>query len=308
MKRYFISLALLFLPLAALGQASPYSNVVFPAQTFISSAQTGSTILLNGLIVPSTVGSSFNVGTITLTGNALTTVSFSVYGSADNGVSFYPLIINPGTSTAVTATSNGLYQINLIGITELKFVTLGTFTATNISLTLTATPNGAISQSITFGGTLPTASGAGQGLVSTGAGSTYTAQPVAVLSNPTTFTAALVAPTFNGFVTETPASVSTPTLPQIICTGSIGISGTVASVNTFTVGSLSCPGAISGDKLIYVAHSSFFSIVGWQASTNGILAVQCTVGSGAITCIAENNTSGPLTIGAGASFDAMVIR
>lgn len=307
MKRYFISLALLFLPLVALGQASPYSNMVFPAQTFVSSAQTGAVISFNGLVVPSNVGSSFAVGTITLTGNALTTVTFSVYGSADNGVSFYPLIISPANSTAVTATSNGLYQINLIGMTQIKFVTLGTFTATNISLTLTATPNGAITQT-TFSGTLPAASASGQGLVSTGAGTTYNPIAVAVLGSPNVFTAAVTVPTLNGFVTETPASVSTPTLPQIICVGSIGISGTVASVNTLTVGSLSCPGAISGDKLIYVAHGSFFSIVGWQASTNGILAVQCTVGSGAVTCVAENNTSGSLAIGAGASFDAMVIR
>lgn len=139
-------------------QASPYSNSVFPSQIFTATGQTGATIQLNGLITPSsTVGSSFASGTITLTGTSLTTVTFSLLGSADNGVTFFPLpltpVATPGTTavTAITATASGLYQVSLAGLTHVRFATSGTFTATNVSLILTASPNALTSR--TGGGT-----------------------------------------------------------------------------------------------------------------------------------------------------------
>jgi hypothetical protein len=139
-------------------QASPYSNSVFPSQIFTATGQTGATIQLNGLITPSsTVGSSFASGTITLTGTSLTTVTFSLLGSADNGVTFFPLpltpVATPGTTavTTITATASGLYQVSLAGLTHVRFSTSGTFTATNVSLILTASPNALTSR--TGGGT-----------------------------------------------------------------------------------------------------------------------------------------------------------
>lgn len=125
---------------------SPYSNNVFPAQSFTATAQTGAVIQLNGQQI------SYGAGTITVTGTALTTVTFAVQGSSDGGVTYYALpisaVASPGTTptTTVTATASGLYQVSLVGITHVKFVTSGTFTATSVSLALTATPNFAISR------------------------------------------------------------------------------------------------------------------------------------------------------------------
>lgn len=137
---------------AAFAQASPFNLNVFSAQSFTATGQTGATIQLNGLTYPTTVGSSYASGTITLTGVALTTVSFQVMGSSDNGATFYLLpvfsVVSPGSSpvTTVTATAAGLYQVNLAGITHIKLVTSGTFTATSVSLILTASPNASVSR------------------------------------------------------------------------------------------------------------------------------------------------------------------
>lgn len=149
-----VLLALLLL-LGVAGQcqnlASPYSNSVFPAQIF-STTKTGTPIQLNGLVVPSTIGSSFASGSITLTGTSLTTVTFSVLASTDNGVTYNPWLIwsvlTPSAQgTTQTATGNGIYQLSLAGVTHIKFVTSGTFTASSISLVLTASPNAMVSRS-----------------------------------------------------------------------------------------------------------------------------------------------------------------
>lgn len=149
MKLRILSALLLFCGMMGYGQnlPSPYSNVVFPSQTFTATGQTGAAIQLNGLTVTSTVGSSFASGNITLTGSSLTTATFSLQGSADNGKTYFPIAVaavsTPGsTLTNVTATAPGLYQVSLAGLTHVRFSTSGTFTATNVGLTLTASPNG----------------------------------------------------------------------------------------------------------------------------------------------------------------------
>ena len=163
--------------------ASPYSNSVWPAQTFTASSQTGATIQLNGLVVSSTVGSSFASGTVTVTGTSLTTVTFAVMGSSDNGATFYALpiytVASPSTTptTTITATANGIYQVSLAGLTHIKFVTSGTFTATAVSIVLTASPNAGISKGASSS-SLPTATAQGQAPVYNG--SAYTAQAVPV--------------------------------------------------------------------------------------------------------------------------------
>ena len=162
MKLKVIMALALFLPLSLVSNAqlaSPFSNSVWPAQTFTATAQTGATIQLNGLVVSSTVGSSFASGTLTVTGTSLTTVTFSVMGSSDNGATFYALPIytqaSPTTTptATITATANGIYQVSLAGLTHVKFVTSGTFTATAVSIVLTASPNAGIAKS--GGGGLP---------------------------------------------------------------------------------------------------------------------------------------------------------
>jgi hypothetical protein len=119
-------------------------NAVFPPQILTASGQTSSTIALTP--------SAFSVGTISVTGSGLTTVTFAVMGSSDNGVTFFQLplttVASPGSTptTTVTATANGLYQVNLAGITHVQFVTSGTFTATSVKFVLSASPVGFISR------------------------------------------------------------------------------------------------------------------------------------------------------------------
>lgn len=168
-RSVFLALALLGVPLGyAAPLASPFSLAVFPAQSFTATGQTGAAIQLNGLTVPSTVGSSFWSGTITVTGTSLTTATFGVLGSSDGGATYYPLPIQsplaavPSTPvTTATVTVNGIYQVSLAGITHVEFVTSGTFTATALSITLTASPNAGVSRNNGSGGSFTPPSGAG---------------------------------------------------------------------------------------------------------------------------------------------------
>lgn len=146
--------------------ASPFSNSVFPPQTFTATGQTGAVIQLNGLVVPSTVGSSFSSCIITVTGLSNgNTVTFSVLGSSANGTTgtYFALpiytVASPLTapSTAVTATTNGQYSAPCGAMTHVEFQTSGTFTATSVTLTLTGSPNATMSKSGSGGGaTVPT--------------------------------------------------------------------------------------------------------------------------------------------------------
>lgn len=144
-------LAVLLFSVGCFAQSgSPYNQTIYPAQFFTATSQTGAAIQLNGQTNASTIGSSYGAGTITVTATTLTTATFAVMGSSDNGKTYFALPITPvaaGSSAAgtATATANGLYQVSLVGITHVKFVTSGTFTATGLSLTLTATPNVTIS-------------------------------------------------------------------------------------------------------------------------------------------------------------------
>ena len=152
---------LLFYAGVVFGQASPYSLNVFKAQNFTGSGQSGAIIQLNGLTSStSTVGSSYSAGTVTVVGTGLTNATFGLLGSSDNGQTYYPLLISsilaPGTtSTTATVVSNGLFQVNLAGITHIQFVTSGTWNAANLSLVLTASPNAQTSR-VSGGGGGPT--------------------------------------------------------------------------------------------------------------------------------------------------------
>lgn len=171
-------LALLLFPLGCLAQSgSPFTNAIFPAQTFTATAQTGAVIQLNGQQL------SYGAGTISLTGTSLTTATFAVQGSSDNGLTYYALpitAVTPGASPAATATAtaSGLYQVSLVGITHLRFVTSGTFTGTSISLTLTATPNATVSRS--SGGTCGS-----NNIPCTNVANSFTANQVIVTAHPT---------------------------------------------------------------------------------------------------------------------------
>ena len=128
--------------------SSPYSIALYKPQVFTASGVTGTAIPLNGLQSGSSlVGSSFSSATINATGTALVTATFAVQGSPDNGATFYPLLITQqnlagaSPTLSVTVTANTIYQVSVAGMTHIRFVTSGTFTAATLTLTLNASPN-----------------------------------------------------------------------------------------------------------------------------------------------------------------------
>ncbi len=117
-------------------QAVVTPNYSFPAQSFTATGQTGTKINLAG----------FSSGTVTVTGTALTTATWAIQGSADGGTTWFPLltatIAVPGTTaTSQTTTASSMYIVNLACMTNVRFVTSGTFTATALSIKLTASAN-----------------------------------------------------------------------------------------------------------------------------------------------------------------------
>lgn len=151
-----IALAAALLASSMLAAQSPYSVNIFPAKVITATSTTTTAINL-GTVATVPKSGSYSSGVIQLTGTALTTATFGVTASSDNGVTFFAVPIctvaaTPSCATTQTATAAALYAINLGGLTHIKYVTSGTFTATNISLILTAAPNSQISKS-SAGGT-----------------------------------------------------------------------------------------------------------------------------------------------------------
>lgn len=108
------------------------------------------------------LSSSYATGTIQLVGTSLTTATFAIYGcnlTSCTSANYFALPMQScgdttGTfATTQTATANSCYRVNLAGMTSVEYVTSGTFTATNITLTLTGSPNAQIGRS-SSGGTL----------------------------------------------------------------------------------------------------------------------------------------------------------
>lgn len=158
-----VGLAFWILTLHATPQM-PYNNVAFPAAVLTATSQTSTPIILHPGISPGT--GSFSAGSVTVTGVALTTATFAVLVQKTPGGPYLATAIEacgvPGTfTTTVTATASGCYEFNLQGAIAVEFQTSGTFTATSISLAMTASPNGQISR----GG----ASGSGGATGATGA-------------------------------------------------------------------------------------------------------------------------------------------
>lgn len=127
---------------------------VWPAQTFTGDS-TGVVMQLNSI---QSVGSAAS-GVLTLVGTSLTTVTFAVQASTDGGLNYFAipvyLVASPTTAaaTSITATASAQYGINLAGVTHLKIVTSGTFTATSVSFQLATSPNASVAKGATSGGT-----------------------------------------------------------------------------------------------------------------------------------------------------------
>ncbi len=166
----------------AQAQSSPYSNSTYAPIT-LTGVATSAPIQL----APSQSGTSgaYSVGNISLTGVSLTTVTFAVLGSTDGGATYtalpVSLIATPGTSaTSTTATTSGVYQVNLAGITHIEVQTTGTFTATSVKFLLTATPVGIVARATgNTGSATNLAGGAANDIpYQTGAGATSFITPV----------------------------------------------------------------------------------------------------------------------------------
>lgn len=151
MKKLFAILVLLAAPLALSAQSyypgtqtSLLPNYSYAAQSFTATAQTGQTINLAGV----------SSGLIQVTGTGLTTATWELEGSIDGGTTWFPIGTAPYTFTSgsltlpvasvnqtETTTATSLYIANLAGLTNVRFVTSGTFTATSISIKLTTASN-----------------------------------------------------------------------------------------------------------------------------------------------------------------------
>jgi hypothetical protein len=144
-------LYLLLIPAALAAQTNV--NSTYLSAPLTATSQTSAPINLSNR--------SWSAGTVQLTGVGLTTATFGVLGSSDpacGSTTFQPIAINlfstPGTvATTMTATATALYQVNLAGLYCVEYQTSGTFTATSITLVLTASPNAIVGRSSGGGGT-----------------------------------------------------------------------------------------------------------------------------------------------------------
>lgn len=172
MKRTLIYLTLLVASVVPGWTQSPYSvNIFKPATVMTATSQTSAAIPL-GTSAAAPKSGSYAGGNIQLTGSSLTTATFGVTASSDNGVTYFAIPIctmaaTPVCATTQTATTNAIFTINLTGLTHIKFVTSGTFTATNISLLLTASPNAQAKNGSSSGGGGPPTGAAGGDLSGT---------------------------------------------------------------------------------------------------------------------------------------------
>lgn len=87
---------------------------------------------------------------ISVSGTALTTVTWQIFCSPDNGSNWFAIPYTTGAVTgtynlvtivagaAITTTSASMYYVNLAGCTQYKISTSSTFTATSVKIVVTA--------------------------------------------------------------------------------------------------------------------------------------------------------------------------
>lgn len=192
MKKRLLSRLLIYIVLTAaavfagwrMEAQSPYSvNIFKPATVMTATSQTSTAIPL-GTAATVPKSGSYAGGNIQLTGSSLTTATFGVTVSSDNGATYFAVPIctvaaTPICATTQTATASAIFTINLAGLTHIKFVTSGTFTATSISLLLTASPNAQAKNSGTggAGGAVSSVSGTSPIVVTPTTGATVVSCP-----------------------------------------------------------------------------------------------------------------------------------
>lgn len=161
-------------PAAAQGSQNP--NVIFtPAPSLSASAQTTPAIsLANG-----TQLRAYSLCTITI-GGTFSAATFGMLGSADqSGTVYTPILIWPiatpasSATTQTAAAAGGVYQGSCGTLTHLKFVTSSTFTGTNITFLVTASPNAQASKGSSSGA--PTTCASSNNYVCSNVANTFTA-------------------------------------------------------------------------------------------------------------------------------------
>jgi hypothetical protein len=134
---------------------SPWTTTTFVAVPLTATNQTSAAVVLQR---SAATRDSYSAGKLTVTGVGLTTATFSVLGSADNGATYNVLATEacstPGTfATSQTVTASpSCYEVNTSSLFAVKFATSGTFTATSISIVLTVNPNAQITRNGGGGG------------------------------------------------------------------------------------------------------------------------------------------------------------
>lgn len=208
MKKIAIGLTLFAASLLTgfLSAQSPYKNIPLGSLT-MTSATTSPPISFG------TTANSYSACALEVTGVALSTATIGVLGTviaAPTSTDYFALgslatSAAPGTqATTQTVTASTLLTFNCAALTGIKIITSGTFTATSITLRLTASPNAQVSKAA--GGGTPAACVAGNNYACLTVANIFTqtqTAPVNVSSCAASFTAACFGSNLNATPTVT---------------------------------------------------------------------------------------------------------
>jgi hypothetical protein len=319
MKRWLILLSLSAIAIAQ----TPFSNVTFPSVVLTASNAIG-VVNLAGPEggQPSGRVPSWTTGNIVVTGSGLTTATFAVGCSVD-GKNYNSLPVNVlGTpsATALTETvtsSPTTYQVYLTGCKYIRILTSGTFTATSVIFTLTASPNGIIGRAVTSSSGTVNAATTGQIAV-------YAADGAAVSGTsalPNGTTATTQSPGDNSTKVATTAYADaagggTGTVTKVSVTTANGVSGTVATDTTtpaitLTLGAIAPTSVTIASDSVHSQASVLVSNGSPSLSASSGQGWEAYVGSGATNGLYDLPTALPVTansymvFGVGASSHAV---
>jgi hypothetical protein len=259
---------------------SPWTTTTFVAVPLTATNQTSAAVVLQR---SAATRDSYSAGKLTVTGVGLTTATFSVLGSADNGATYNVLATEPcstpgtfATSQTVTA-SPSCYEVNTSSLFAVKFATSGTFTATSISIVLTVNPNAQITRNGGGGG-----GGSGvesingdTGAFTFGAGSSCTG------------TSCTFPGTGGGAVSS--VSNSDGSLTVTPTTGAVGASINTAHANTYTATQTFPAASIPNATLT----NSSATVNGVNCALGGTCNTPLICGGGASNCVLQQINPAP---------------
>lgn len=289
MKRYLAWLILA----GAIGLPAQQStvNTVFPAVVMTATSQTSAGVQLL---------SSYSAATVNVTGVSLSTATIAVYGcslASCTSAQYQPLALevcsSPGTfASTQTVTANACLQFNPANLTSVEFVTSGTFTATSITLTLTASPNAQIGRSSGGGsGTFNALTGDASS-TSTGGATTVKGINGTLLSSLAT---GLVKNTTASGVPSIAAAGTDYLAPTGSATGLSKASSAAFGVSECDNSTITCPGGVftavgSGSGTVTsVSVTTANGVSGTVATATSTPAISLTLG--AITPTSTNGVS-----------------